>query len=187
MTMVIICWTSTLISPDRTMLVLSSWPVTGFRRQQVTFLGELCLRRRVIFMLNNLCVSCEWDMDVGRMISPLLSLHSIWGCGNQPSVLHSTKRPLVLGGCTRICIPKLVAGWKEKEKQYFYMTKRRKTEKEKLVSPTLIPVPLALLTSQALWGSDCHHKQDKPGWRVIVYKLTTQGENACLFHLSIQK
>lgn len=179
--------TSTLISPDRTMLVLSSWPVTGFRRQQVTFLWELVLRRRVIFMLNNLSVSCEWDMDVGGMISPSLSLHSIWGCGNQPPVLHSTKRPLVLGGCTRICIPKLVAGWKERGKTVFLLEEKEENRERKAYVPHSNPRFISYTDSQALWGSDCHHKQDKPGQRVMVYKLTTQGENACLFHLSIQK
>lgn len=102
-------------------------------------------------MSNNLFVSCECDIDAGGIISPLLSLHSIRGCGNQPLELHSTKRPLVLGGCTKICISKLVAGWKEKGKTVFLVEEKvKQTEREKSPSPTLIPVPLRHTESQAL-------------------------------------
>lgn len=141
------------------MLALSSWPVTEFWRQQVTFLWKWCLRRRVIFMWNNLSVSCEWDSDVYGMISPLLSLHSIWGCGNQPSELHSTKRPLVLGGFTRICISKLVAGWKERGKKNTTLLceEKGKRNREK-PPPQYNPCALRYTDSQAPWGSDCHYK-----------------------------
>lgn len=78
-----------------------------------------CLRRRVVFLLNNLSVSCEFDFDERGMVSPLLSLHSISGRGTQPPEFPSIKSPFVLGGCITLCVSKQVAGRKERGKLYF--------------------------------------------------------------------
>lgn len=90
------CQTQQQYSLARKILVCFSSPVTGLKIQHMILPCDRFVRR-VIFMWKNLASSCEYDFDDGGSVFPLLSLHSIWGCGNHPPELHSTMTPSASG------------------------------------------------------------------------------------------
>lgn len=99
----------------RMIFVCFSSPVTGLKIQQMMLPCNLFVRR-AIFMWKNLASSCEYDFIECRSVSPLLSLHSIWGFGNHPPELHSTMTPSASGAWTWISVSNPTAG--ENEKKY---------------------------------------------------------------------
>lgn len=94
-------------------IVCFSSPVTGLKIQHMILPCDRFVRR-VIFTWKNLALSCEYNFDAGGSVSPLLSLHSIWGCGNHPAELHSTMTPWASGAWTWICVSNPTAGENKK-------------------------------------------------------------------------